>query len=85
MTISAGRSRDRQQHVELVKSPTLLCLNYLEISAFNEGHRNRLSDFRTFVSMEAVLGMIETLDYQRRPLKDCGYSIHSILSFKESQ
>jgi len=63
----------------------LLCLNYLEIPAFNESHRKRLSNFRALISMEAVLSMIETLDYQRRSLKDCGYSIHSILCFKASQ
>jgi hypothetical protein len=79
MTISAGRPGDRQQHIELVESPVLLCLKDLEIPAFNEGHRNRLGDFRAFISVKAVLRMIETLDYQRRSLKDCGYSIHSIL------
>ena len=63
----------------------LLCLNDLEIPAFDEGHRNRLGNFSALISMEAVLRMIETLYYQRRSLKDCGYSIHSILWFKESQ
>jgi hypothetical protein len=59
--------------------------NYLKIAALHEGHRSRLRDFGALISMEAVLRMIETLYYQRRSLKDGGYSIHSILSFKESQ
>ena len=75
VTVSAGCSGDRQQDVELVESPTIFSLNYLEVATLNKGQRDRLGYFRAFISMKKVLGVIKTLHYQRRSLKDCGDAI----------